>query len=126
MSAVTSSSITVQWDPIPCLEWNGDIVGHTVQYGVVGGVGMETILVAGNETLAQLSGLVSSTEYWIQVAAVNNVGTGEFSSSITQGTEGKYTQTLQAGNCHSKHRGITSSYSYPTHHLSYHFKPSMW
>ena len=72
-------------------------MGHTVQYGVVGGVGMGTILVAGNETLAQLSGLVSSTEYWIQVAAVNNVGTGEFSSSITQGTEGKYTQTLQAG-----------------------------
>ena len=60
-------------------------MGHTIQYGVVGGVGMKTRRVAGSETLAQLSGLVPSTEYWIQVAAVNNAGTGEFSSSITQG-----------------------------------------
>ena len=91
MYAVTSSNITVQWDPIPCLERNGDIVGHTVQYGVVGSGDLETIPVTGNETLAHLPPwLVPSTEYWIQVAAVNNVGTGEFSSSITQETEGKY------------------------------------
>ena len=87
-------------------------MGHTVQYGVVGGGGMKTRRVAGSETLAQLSGLVPSTEYWIQVAAVNSVETGEFSSSITQETEGKY-------NIHQHCRLVTVTPSTPTEVVLY-------
>ena len=86
VSEVTSSSITVQWGPVDCVDRNGDITGYSVQYGEVGSGSTQTIsLSVATETT--IAGLSSSTEYSIQVAAVNSAGTGPYSDSITAETE---------------------------------------
>ena len=76
---VTASSITVQWGEIPCTDRNGDITGYRVQ-AVTNGVVERIANVAGAEREATLSGLSPSTWYTVQVAAVNDAGTGLFRS----------------------------------------------
>ena len=82
MSGVNASSITVQWDTVPCIEQNGDITGYSVQY-------INESLFSQNYMYISVSG-ESMTEatiprlptiYSIEVAAVNDAGTGVFSSS---------------------------------------------
>ena len=75
---VTSSSITVQWGAVPCIHRNGVITAYSVQYGVVGSESTQTMYVSG--TSASITGLVESTTYTIEVAAVNNVGIGVYYS----------------------------------------------
>ena len=83
VSEVTSSSITVQWGTVPCIDRNGDITGYSVQYG------SETMSVSvGNVTEATISDLTPSTTYNIQVAAVNDADTGPFSNIISIITSG--------------------------------------
>ena len=90
VSEVTSSSITVQWGAVDCIHHNGDITGYTVRYGVQGNGSTQTVNVSGGEaTQTIISGLTPSTNYSIEVAAVNSVGTGVYSNLIfhlTQGT----------------------------------------
>ena len=87
ISAVTSSTITVQWGAVDCIHHNGDITGYSVQYGVQDSGRMETIHVSGNNvTEATLSGLTPSTVYIIQVAAVNGAGVGVYSNLVEQET----------------------------------------
>ena len=75
-SAVTSSSITVQWGPVNCIHRNGDITGYSVQYGVQGSGSTQTISVSGGDiTETTITGLKPSTNYSIEVAAVNSAGT---------------------------------------------------
>ena len=89
-SDVTSSSITVQWGPVDCIHRNGDITGYSVQYGVQGSGSTQTMSVAGNTTIdANITGLMPSTTYSIEVAAVNTINTGEYSTSLAVITEGK-------------------------------------
>ena len=77
---VTSSAITVQWGEVPCADQNGAITGYSVQYGVEGGGNTQTMTVSGaSTTQTTITGLMSSTTYSIQVAAVNSAGTGEYS-----------------------------------------------
>ena len=78
----TSNSITVQWEPVDCIDSNGVITGYSVRYGEEG----TTEVVSGNETT--ITGLESSTTYSIQVAAVNSAGTGVYSDPITAETDG--------------------------------------
>ena len=79
-SAVTSSSITVQWEMVPCIHRNGDITGYSVQY--TGGGSTQTVNVSGESTTeATITGLTLSTTYSVQVAAVNDAGTGPLSIS---------------------------------------------
>ena len=55
---------------------------------------MQTLnVLGGDSTEAIIMGLTSATIYTIEVAAVNNAGTGEYSNSITAVTGGK-------GSCH--------------------------
>ena len=76
ISSVTSSSITVQWEMVPCILRNGDIKGYSVQYG------SQTMSVSeGDITEATITGLTASTYYSVRVAAVNDAGTGVSSSS---------------------------------------------
>ena len=85
ISAVTSSSITVQWEMVPCIHRNGDITGYSVQY--TGGGSTQTMNVSGGSVLeAILTGLSPSTEYTIKVAAVSGATTGVDSESITADT----------------------------------------
>ena len=90
-SDVTSSSIAVQWGAVDCIHRNGDITGYSVRYGVQGSGSTQTESVSGGATTegSTISGLTPSTSYSIEVAAVNSVGTGEYSSSITTETDGE-------------------------------------
>ena len=90
-SDVTSSSITVQWGPVNCIQRNGDITGYSVRYGVQGDGSTQTVSISGGgATRTTISGLNSSTTYTIEVAAVNNAGTGPYNSPITRTTNGTY------------------------------------
>ena len=71
---VTPSTITVQWESVPCIHQNGDITGYSVQYGVMGSGNKETV--ETSETEITLSSLTPETEYQIIVAAVNIEGIG--------------------------------------------------
>ena len=89
VSEVTSSSITVQWGAVDCIHRNGDITGYSVRYGVQGSGSTQTVSVSGGgATMRLISGLLASTEYSIEVAAVNNAGTGVYSNAIMQLTQG--------------------------------------
>ena len=87
VSEVTPSSITVQWGPVDCIDRNGDITGYPVRYGEVGSGSTQTMSVSGGtSTETTIAGLSSSTEYSIQVAAVNSAGTGPYRTAITAET----------------------------------------
>ena len=87
-SSGTFSSITVQWEAVNCIHRNGDITGYAVRYGVQGS-GTQTVSVSGGEaTMTTISGLTASTQYSIEVAAVNSAGTGVYSNVIMQLTQG--------------------------------------
>ena len=79
ISNVTSSNITVQWGTVDCIHRNGDITGYSVQYGVVGSGRTQDMSVSGNSTV--ISSLMSSwtTNFSVQVAAVNSAGIGVYS-----------------------------------------------
>ena len=83
VTGVTSTTITVRWRKIPCIERNGDITGYIVRYG------SETQSVSGGSvTETTISNLTPSITYNIQMATVNNADTGPFSSSISIMTSG--------------------------------------
>ena len=85
VSEVTSSSITVQWEFVPCIHRNGDTTGYSLQY--TGGGSTQTMSVSGGDvTEATITGLTTSTTYFIRMAAVNDVGTGPYSSTVDQMT----------------------------------------
>ena len=75
-----------------CIHLNGDITGYSVQYGVEGGSGStQTMSISGGSvTEANISSLMSSTTYSIQVAAVNSAGIGVYSDPPVA------TETLQS------------------------------
>ena len=86
---VTFFSITVQWEPLECIHHNGNITGYSVRYGVQGSKSTQTMSVSGGATTeTTIAGLEFATNYSIEVAAVNNVGTGKYSVSISSITEG--------------------------------------
>ena len=87
---VTSFSITVIWGPVDCIHSNGDVTGYSVHYGVQGSGKTENVSISGSAvTETTISGLDFSTNYSIQVAAVNNVGIGIYSDPIIFTTESK-------------------------------------
>ena len=86
---VTSSTISVQWESVPCIHQNGDITGYSVQIGVQGDSTTQKLSITGASiTNAMITDLNASTNYSIQVAAVNSNGTGVYSDTITTQTEG--------------------------------------
>ena len=86
----TSTTITIQWEAVPCIHHNGDITGYSVQYAVVENGNTWTMSVSGSSiTEATISSLMSSTTYFIQVAAVNSAGTGVYSDNCIVHTESK-------------------------------------
>ena len=86
---VTVSSITVQWEEVPCLHRNGEITGYTV-VGTISGVVVKSVDVDDDDGReATISGLTPNTQYSVSVAAVNSAGTGP-ASSIDVETPGEY------------------------------------
>ena len=88
LSAVTSSSITLQWEMVPCIKRNGDITGYSVQY--TGGGSTQTMSVSGDSSggMYVISNLEPSTDYSIEVAAVNGELIGPYSMAMDQLTAG--------------------------------------
>ena len=88
-SSDSSSSITVHWGMVPCINRNGDITGYSVRYGVVGSGSTLTMSVSGvSVTEATIPNLMSATTYSIQVAAVNSINIGVYSDPMDQLTLG--------------------------------------
>ena len=100
VSALSSTSIHVQWGPVPCIDQNGDITGYSVRYG------SETQFVAGDSvTEVTISNLTPSTTYNVRVAAVNDASTGAFSNSDFVVTLGKVAYVIYR-------KAFSISYSY--------------
>ena len=88
---MTQVSITIHWELLSCQDQNGDITGHSVRYREVDSDTSQTAIIPGGENnQTVISGLVPSTEYWIQVATVNSAGTGHYSTPIVQETDGEF------------------------------------
>ena len=89
-SAVTTTSITVQWGAVDCINQNGNITGHSVQYGVQGSAEADrTVEMAIGDSsggMYTISGLSVATVYTVEVAAVNSDGIGVYSDPITAQT----------------------------------------
>ena len=76
----TSSTISIQWEAVPCIHRNGRITGYIIRYKEVCGGVFINESVNGDQREANITGLQSSTFYDIRIAAVNSVGTGPFTS----------------------------------------------
>ena len=95
VSAVTSSSITVQWETADCIQHIEKITGYSVSCEREGSETVQTMIVSGDSaTEATISGLNSSTLYTIKVAAINSVGVGEYSSKSAETDYGMSTCSL--------------------------------
>lgn len=70
----------MSWDAIECIERNGMITGHFVDFEEVSGAALSGEVV--NETFTA-SRLTPFTEYTFRVAGVNRDGQGPFSNTIT-------------------------------------------
>ena len=84
-SAVTSTSIAVQWGAVDCIHRNGNITGYSVQYGVR----QEVDVSGGTTNGTNITELESAATYEIQVAAVNSNGTGVYSDPVFVLTSGE-------------------------------------
>ena len=79
-----STNITVEWGPVDCRERNGAITEYSVRYGNV------TVRVSGDASggMFTITGLMPSTTYSIEVAAVNGEHIGPYSTAVDQLTKG--------------------------------------
>ena len=75
VSSSNSTSVTIQWDRVECIERNSEITGYRVSYGSV----VETVSMRQYTA----SGLVPRTEYTFQVLPVSGSVLGTVPSSQT-------------------------------------------
>ena len=76
---INSTAISLSWGEVNCTERNGAITGYSVQYSIVGGIQSTTVNVTGDFTSIVIGGLTEFTIYTFSVAAVNNIGVGNYS-----------------------------------------------
>ena len=85
-TTTTSTTITIQWGAVPCIDRNSEITGYKVQYGPVDSSDRTTDAVTGSVSTGgvyTMIGLVPLTDYSIEVAAVNSNGdVGPFTPTI--------------------------------------------
>ena len=89
-SVESSTSIMVSWDPIEdCSALNGEITAWTLFYSSLYTAAITLTVPGSNDASGEvvLTGLIFSTEYHIQVAAVNSNGNvGTYSPGVTATT----------------------------------------
>ena len=83
VSDYTSYSIIVQWGPVDCIHRNGHITGYSLQYIELGTGTTRTKSIVKSSATNDTFNVSASTNYSIQVAAVNSNGTGVYSHPIT-------------------------------------------
>jgi len=74
---ITSISVTIAWDAVDCIERNSNITGYVVRFTPPSTSGNDSVIVAGTGDaggMVTIDGLAPSTQYSIQVAAVNSDG----------------------------------------------------
>ena len=88
-TSVESRSLVVVWGTVPCLHQQGPITGYRLSYS-----NGTSILNTTEEESRQhvLTGLTPFNSYSVQVAAVNDGGTGPYSTPLI-------VETLQDGEC---------------------------
>ena len=83
----TLTNITIAWNSVNCTERNSNITGYVIRYAPPSSGGIDSVTVAGTGDAGgrvTLDRLTPSTQYSIQVAAVNSDGAvGEFSAIQT-------------------------------------------
>ena len=76
---INSTAISLSWGEVNCTDRNGAITGYSVQYSIVGGIQSTTVNVTGDVTCIVIDGLTEFTIYTFSVAAINNIGVGNYS-----------------------------------------------
>ena len=76
---INSTAISLSWGEVNCTERNGAITGYSVQYSIVGGIQSTTVNLTGDVTSIVIGGLTEFTIYTFSVAAINNIGVGNYS-----------------------------------------------
>ena len=93
VTAIGRTTISVRWDRVDCLQRNSNISGYIVSYGRRGNESdseTETVMGTTDRTYTVM-GLMTSTEYFVMVAAMNSDGvTGPFSSPVLVQTLSKW------------------------------------
>ena len=77
MLRIVETSITIAWDAVNCIERNSNITGYVVHYTPPSTSGNDSVMVSGIGDaggMVTIDGLAPSTQYSIQVAAVNSNG----------------------------------------------------
>lgn len=89
-TSVESRSLIVEWGPAHCENQGGPITGYKLHYNNSNGT--STASITGEENRNHtLTGLAPYTRYSLQVAAVNDGGTGPYSEpAITVDTGKRY------------------------------------
>ena len=73
-----SRSLSVVWGTVPCSQQRGPITGYSLHYN--SSSGSSSVNITGEENRQYtLTGLTPYTSYTVQVAAVNDGGTGPYS-----------------------------------------------
>ena len=105
---VTSSDITILWHPMDF------ITGYSLWYGVHGSGSSQIVYIQGAATTeTTISGLNSTTNYSIKVAAVNNAGIGNYSDPIIATTKGIH--SIHCLFCLTKSLKWTSLFAFTFH-----------
>ena len=81
-----SMTISVEWEVVPCTDQNGAIISYSVRY-----VEIESGSTQIESTTERrlVIGVNTSTNYSVEVAAVNSAGTGVYSDPILVTTDSK-------------------------------------
>ena len=82
ITAVTATSITITWQPLPPCEQNGVITSYTILI-TKEGLSFDERTVMANVTSMMFTSLSPFTTYGVQLAASTMIGRGNFSSLVT-------------------------------------------
>ena len=102
ISVISSTfSMTVQWNPVPCIHHNGNITGYSIRYHKQGREEEEHQKnITAENTRIFINELQPSTVYVIEVAALNGAGTGIYGSIITSTLPCKLQKHINVLNIH--------------------------
>jgi len=81
VTGFTSTSVSLKWIPVVCIERNGELTGYLIRGGRTN-EDQPSIIARTTEIYYTIMNLAPHTQYWFQAAGVNALGTGPFSDSI--------------------------------------------
>ena len=82
MVLVAFDRIKIQWGPVNCSHQNGRVSDYKIKYTEEGSTVTNDFTLNVDSLVVSINYLKPSTNYFIAMAAINNAGTGVFSSPI--------------------------------------------